>query len=152
MERSNNYGTVPRVRLVTVEQACPVASESDPVRTPADAAEYVRELVGKKDREHFVVLHLDVRNCVVSAEIVSVGTLSSSLVHPREIYKAAFLANAAGIICAHNHPSGDLSPSVEDRVLCDRLVEVGKLLGVPLVDFLIVSEADSWSGRSCWSF
>lgn len=151
MERSNNYRCAPRVRLVTVEQAKPVAAESEVVRTPAYAAEYVRTLIGKKDREHFVALHLDAKHRVVSSEVVSVGTLSSSIVHPREVYKAAFLANAAGIICAHNHPSGDLEPSMEDRALCDRLLEAGKLLGLPLVDFLIVSEVDSWSGRQHWS-
>ena len=76
----------------------------------------------------------------------------ASLVHPREVFKGAFLANAAAIICAHNHPSGDLTPSHEDKALSDRLREAGQMLGVPLLDFLIVSDTDSWSGREHWSF
>lgn len=151
MERSKEYESEPRVRLVTVEQTALKVSEATSVSSPTRAAEAVRELIGNKDREHFVVVHLDARHRMVSAEVVSIGTLTSSLVHPREVFKGAFLANAAAIICAHNHPSGELSPSPEDKALSERLLEAGKMLGVPMLDFLIVSDSGSWSGREHWS-
>ena len=136
--------STPRVRLVTVEQSREPA-EGETIRTPATASRYAMELLSGKDREHFVAMHLDSRHRVVSAEVVSVGTLSSSLVHPREVFKGAILANSAAIICVHNHPSGDVSPSQEDRALLKRLKEAGQLLGIPLLDFLIVCESDHWS-------
>jgi len=136
--------SVPRVRLVTVEQS-KVTAKSETVRTPATAAGCARNILSGKDREHFVAMHLDNRHRVVSVEVVSVGTLASSLVHPREVFKGAILANAAAIICAHNHPSGDVTPSQEDRALLKRLLEAGQLLGIPLLDFLIVCEVDHWS-------
>ena len=151
MELSKKYEGEHRVRLVTVEQAVLKVRETTAVNSPTGAAEAVRELIGTKDREHFVVVHLDARHRMVSAELVSVGTLTSCLVHPREVFKGAFLANAAAIICAHNHPSGDLTPSPEDKALSDRLRDAGKMLGMPMLDFLIVSDTDSWSGRKHWS-
>jgi len=140
-----NYST-PRLRLVEIHQASRIA-EAHPVTGPADVPSAVQALIGDKDREHFVVLHLDGKHHVVSAEVVSIGTLTSSLVHPREVFKAAFLANASAIICAHNHPSGNVTPSVEDRTVCKRLKEAGELLGVPLLDFLVVSADGSWGAR-----
>ena len=134
----------PRVRLVTVEQLQQPA-EGPTLRLPTAAARCAWSLLLGKDREHFVAMHLDTRHRVVSVEIVSMGTLSSSLVHPREVFKGAILANAAAIICAHNHPSGDVSPSQEDRALLKRVLEAGQLLGIPLLDFLIVSETEHWS-------
>lgn len=138
-----------RLRLVTVLQTA--AAEPGPsIRAPASAAEQARELLGEKDREQFMVFHLDGKHRLVSAETISVGTLTTSLVHPREVFKGAFLANAAAIICAHNHPSGDVEPSVEDRQVYERLRESAQLLGVPLLDFLVVSATASWSAREHW--
>ncbi len=141
--------TAPRLRLVTIEQVGAIA-EAYTVRAPQDAAEAVQALIGAKDREHFIVLHLDAAHRVVSAETVSIGTVSSAFVHPREVFKAAILSNASAIICAHNHPSGNLVPSMLDRDIFDRLTEAGKLLGIPLIDFLIVSSNDSWSASEHW--
>ena len=110
-----------------------------------DAARCAQSVLSGKDREHFIGMHLDSRYRVISVEIVSIGILSSALVHPREIFKGAFLANASAVVCAHNHPSGDVTPSVEDYALLRRVVEAGKLLGVPVLDFLVVSESQHWS-------
>ena len=146
----SEYARSPRVRLVTVIQDARVA-EGVAIKTPQAACRQVREMLADKDREHFVALHLDGKHRVVSAEVVSVGTLTSSLVHPREVFKGAILANSAAIICAHNHPSGDVQPSVEDRQVFDRLKEAGELLGISLLDFLIVSEEDMWSASEHWT-
>ena len=90
------------------------------------------------DREVFYALHLDGKHQIVSCEEVSRGTLTSSLVHPREVYKGAILSSAAGIIVVHNHPSGDPNPSTEDGAVATRLYKSGELLGIPFMDSLII--------------
>lgn len=126
-----------RVRLVSVEQAWVVA-EATPVTTAHDAHAILVSYFTTKDREHLVVLHLDSVHHAVSAEVVSIGTLSASLVHPREVFKAAILGNARAIVVAHNHPSGDSTPSDEDYSVCKKLKEAGALLDIPLLDFLVI--------------
>ncbi len=90
------------------------------------------------DRECFVVFLLNVKNKIIAKEVISLGILDGSLIHPREVYKAAVCAGAASILVAHNHPSGDPSPSGQDREVTSRLKEAGKILGIPLVDHVIV--------------
>ncbi len=90
------------------------------------------------DREHFKVMLLNTKNQVLKIETVSVGSLNASVVHPRECFKLAVAASANGIICAHNHPSGDPTPSQEDRDLTRRLVEAGDVLGIQLLDHVIL--------------
>lgn len=91
-------------------------------------------------KEYFLCLHLDVKNRVVALEIVSIGSLNQSIVHPREVYKTALLSSAAAIILVHNHPTGDASPSREDIEVTRRLKEAGELLGIKILDHLIVGE------------
>jgi DNA repair protein RadC len=95
------------------------------------------------DREHFVVIMLDQKNKVIGINTVSIGSLTASIVHPREVWKAPILSNAAAIILAHNHPSGQPQPSQEDRVLTVRLVAAGKLLGISVVDHVIIGDGTS---------
>jgi DNA repair protein RadC len=90
------------------------------------------------DREQFLCCHLDVKNRLISREVVSVGHLTSALVHPREVFKGALLANAAAIVLVHNHPSGDPQPSVEDVDITRRLVQAGRLLGIPVLDHVVL--------------
>jgi DNA repair protein RadC len=90
------------------------------------------------DREVFYAAHLDQRNQILSCEEVSRGTLSATFVHPREVFKSAILSSAAGIIVAHNHPSGDPSPSPDDRELTARLVHAGRILGIPVLDSIVI--------------
>ena len=129
----------PRIRLLSTELAYQVREPGPPLTGPEDSGGLLVDLIGDKDREHFVVLHLNARNRVVAAETVSIGSLVSSIVHPREVFKAAILNNAASVICGHNHPSGDLKPSQEDRDINTRLSAAGRLLGIDVLDFLIVS-------------
>lgn len=95
-------------------------------------------LIGEADREHFAVLLLAGKHQMTHAHIVSRGTAQSALVHPREVFKAAILANAAALIIGHNHPSGVLHPSPEDRVVADRIKRAGELLSIHVLDSLIV--------------
>ncbi|MGQ9699377.1 MAG: JAB domain-containing protein [Armatimonadota bacterium] len=110
------------------------------ISRPQDVYEVVRPLLEDRDREAVVVLLLDAKNRVNAAHVVAVGLLDSCPVHPREVFKAAVLANAASVIVAHNHPSGDATPSQEDRQLALRLRQAGDILGIPLLDFLVVGD------------
>jgi DNA repair protein RadC len=108
-----------------------------------EAAAIIRDIVAGRPQEHFIVLHLDVRHQVVSYSIAGIGTADACLVHPREVFGVALRANASSIIVAHNHPSGDPTPSAEDRAVTKRLAEVGDILGCRLLDSLVVT-ADSY--------
>ena len=90
------------------------------------------------DRESFVAVLLDVKQKVIGINVVSTGTLDASLVHPREVFKAAVIASAAAVICVHNHPSGDATPSSEDHDITARLREAGRILGIPLLDHIVI--------------
>jgi DNA repair protein RadC len=92
-------------------------------------------------REHFVVFYIDTQNCVIERKIISVGTLNASLVHPREVFEPALTFHAASIIFAHNHPSGKLELSNEDKEVTKRLKEAGNLLGIELTDHIIVTKS-----------
>jgi DNA repair protein RadC len=92
------------------------------------------------DREHFVVCGLDAKHAAIGMNLVSVGTLTLALVHPREVFKPLILMNAGACLCAHNHPSGETAPSPEDLVLTKRLREAADLLGIPLLDHLILGD------------
>ena len=96
------------------------------------------------DREIFVAVALDARNRPIGSNIVSVGTLTASLVHPREIYKFDILSGAASLILAHNHPSGDPTSSREDIDLTRRLVQAGELAGIEVLDHVIVALGGEW--------
>ena len=108
--------------------------------SPAVVAELVRTLIGDSPQEHLVAICVDARSRVIGVSEVSRGTLSASLVHPRETLRTAILLNAAAFIVAHNHPSGDLEPSEEDLTVNKRLVEAGKLLGIEVLDHIIVAK------------
>ncbi|MBI4375574.1 MAG: DNA repair protein RadC [Elusimicrobia bacterium] len=96
-------------------------------------------------KEHFLAFYLNARGQLIQKETVSIGTLSASLVHPREVFAPAIGCGAASVIAAHNHPSGDCSPSNEDRDATRRLVRGGELLGIPLLDHLVVSGSGFFS-------
>lgn len=113
--------------------------------TAAKVAEMVRAYIGRTAREHLILILLDARQQVTGLHTVSMGTLTASLVHPREVYQAAILGTAAAIIIAHNHPSGDPSPSQEDCQATKRLAQAGELLGIPLVDHVIVCAGGYYS-------
>ena len=115
-----------------------VACYEQQIRSSANASTILQTYLADVDREHFVVLLLNQKNRVIGVHTVSVGSLTASVVHPRETFKAAILANAAAIICGHNHPSGDCQPSREDRAITQRLKEAGALLGINLLDHVIV--------------
>jgi len=110
-----------------------------PVRGPDDVVALVGRRLRAEAREHFLVLLLNARHECVAVETVSIGSLNASIVHPREVFRQAVLAAAASIIVAHNHPSGDPEPSEEDIAITRRLVQVGELLGIGVLDHVIIA-------------
>lgn len=112
------------------------------IKMPLDAVNLFRQFLGEDfpDREMFMVACLDSKNTPNLLEIVSLGSLSATIVHPREVMKLAVLSNSAAIIVAHQHPSGDPSPSKEDIEVTRRLAEAGKLLGIDLLDHVIIGQ------------
>jgi DNA repair protein RadC len=108
------------------------------ITSPAEAAGLVMEILCHEQKEHFLALLLDTRNRVIAQETISVGSLQANIVHPREVFKVAIARSAAALIVLHNHPSGDPSPSEEDRAITARLVEAGALIGIPVLDHIII--------------
>ena len=110
------------------------------IRSPEDGANYCMEEMRFLSQEHFVCLYLNTKNQVLQKTTVFIGSLNASIVHPREVFKEAFRRSAASIICLHNHPSGDPSPSREDIEVTKRLVECGKIIGIEVLDHIIIGE------------
>jgi DNA repair protein RadC len=126
-------------RRVAVERSL----ERPVVRGPADVQRLLGDLVQGEEREQFHVLLLDGKHRLKARHTVSVGSLSSSIVHPREVFRPAVRVAAAAVLCAHNHPSGDPEPSPEDVAVTQRLDQAGKLLGIPLLDHVVLGDR-SW--------
>jgi DNA repair protein RadC len=141
---SNEYA-VPRYRVTLVRDNRAVPPSS-PLTTSVAAADILRPLFAGLDREQFLVCGLDAKHAIIGVNIVSIGSMTLAIVHPREVFKPLILMNACAWICAHNHPSGDPTPSQEDRVLTSRLRQGADLLGITLLDHLILTD------ERCYSF
>lgn len=100
--------------------------------------EYFKDLVGNKKQEYFYTVYVDTKGRYIDKKCLFVGTINNSIVHPREIFKEAYLLSANGIICIHNHPSGDPSPSREDMMITRKISEIGMIHGIKLIDHIIV--------------
>jgi DNA repair protein RadC len=121
-------------------------STGESLGSPHAVAEVMKE-EARADRECFWVLHLDTGNQLIEKELVSVGTVNASLVHPREIFRKAVINSTVKIITVHNHPSGNLTPSPEDEILWRRLDRAGKLIGIATLDHIIVGPAGGYFSR-----
>ena len=108
------------------------------VRGPETIFDLTRD-IRATNREHFVGFYLNSRNQVLRREIISIGSLNASIVHPREVYQPAIAVSAASLIIAHNHPSGDPTPSEEDLAITRRLIEAGRILGIEMLDHVVVA-------------
>ena len=133
--------SIPGFRIALVREPGVKLANKPQIRFPAEAAPMLTQYIGESDREVFVVALLTIRHRVIGLHTVSVGCLSSSLVHPREVFKPAILAGSAAVLIAHNHPSGDPDPSGEDVALTRRLASAGAILGIEVIDHIIVGEA-----------
>lgn len=127
-----------------------VVRESDVdycVKNPDEAYDFAVNVMkmSEQAQEVFAIISLNSKGDVIGFSEITRGTLNSSLVHPREVFKVAFVQNAASIIAVHNHPSGDPSPSAEDIAVTERLKECGEILDVPLIDHIIVGDCYKYS-------
>ncbi len=111
-----------------------------PLQNSSAVVRAFRDHFNQLDREQVVVVLLDAKNRALGYHVVSTGILNASLVHPREVFKAAILANAAALIVIHNHPSGDPVPSAEDHAITERLVSAGQLLGIAVPDHIVIGD------------
>ena len=135
-----------RVGIVSLKlvKESSVLYETRTIRSPYDAYKLIKNFLIDSDREKFVVACLDTKNQPVNISVVSIGSVNSAIVHPREVFKVAMLSNASKIICFHNHPSGNLKCSKEDENITNRLKECGEILGIELVDHIIVGDNDKY--------
>lgn len=153
-ELQENKGIGPD-KAVTIKAALELGSRLattprqvvDSISTPGQAAELFMEELRYKKKEYFKILLLNTKNHVISREEISVGSLSASIVHPREIFNLPLRKSAASIILFHNHPSGDPSPSQQDLEVTRRLVDAGNILGVTVRDHIIIGDGCFFSFR-----
>ncbi len=138
---SNLFGHEVKVQLVRETEP----AKEYQIMAPVDVYKLVKEELEIIDRELFLVISLNTKNKVLGLNMVSMGTVNTSLVHPREVFKSAILLNASCIVLAHNHPSGEVTPSKDDIAITERLVDAGTVLGIQVVDHIIV-------GNSFFSF
>ena len=117
------------------------------VRSPSDVARITQLLIGESAQEHFLVVLLDVKNRVLGYSETSRGGIDTCPVDPRIVFRTALAVGASSLIAAHNHPSGDCTPSTDDIILTRRLKEAGELLGIPLLDHVIVTDSGTTSLR-----
>ena len=110
------------------------------IKGPQDLAELGQKFIQNSDREVFLLVSLNTRNHINCIHVVSIGTVNTALVTPREVLKVAILSNSASVAFIHNHPSGDPDPSQDDIQITNRLVECGKLFGIGLIDHVIISD------------
>ncbi len=115
------------------------------IRDSNDIYKIFNNILKYKQQEHFYALYLDSKNKIIEKKLLFVGTINKSVAHPREIFKNAYLTSASFIICVHNHPSGDPTPSKEDIVFTNNLIEIGKLNNIPILDHIIIGNNSYYS-------
>lgn len=129
-----------RVNIVSIQlvRESSVLYSNRKIESPNEGVELVRKYLENFDREKLIVVGLDNRNQPTFIDTISIGTINSSLVHPREVFKSAILSNSASIIMFHNHPSGETEASKEDINITYRIKEAGKIIGINLIDHIII--------------
>jgi DNA repair protein RadC len=123
-------------------EGAPESEKRQVIKTPEEVVGFVGSKLRGKKKEHFLALLLDTRGQVIRMAEISVGSLDSSIVHPREVFKEAISASAASVIFVHNHPSGDPEPSEDDIKLTQRLARVGEVMGIDILDHVVVGGRD----------
>ena len=143
----NNKAQCIRLRIIRpVFEEIAVSEETEKyfkgksIRNSQDFYELFRYL-SIETKEHFIAVHLDTKNRIICVDSISVGSLTSSVVHPREVFKSVLLSSASSIAIIHNHPSGDPEPSRDDISITKRLQEAGVFLGIPVIDHIIIGNS-----------
>ena len=136
---------LPRYRVMLVKEAEDTFTSYPRYQNSRDLFQNFREEFAALDREFFFMITLDSKNRTIGYHTISMGSLSSSVVHPREVFKPAILENSAAVIFLHNHPSGDPAPSREDRECTNSLTQAAKILGIRVLDHIIFGETEYFS-------
>lgn len=129
---------------MTVMMVCERKYKSITVHSPSDSYSALKKFHNKR-QEHFLVMTLNGAHGIIAIRIISIGLVNRTIVHPRELFRPAITDNAVAVIVAHNHPSGNTDPSMEDRDLTHRIVQAGEVLGIPVLDHLIISKYEYFS-------
>jgi DNA repair protein RadC len=132
--------TIPRYTIGLIKEPTPHLAPIQRYDSSEGVYACLKPILANQDREHMYGLFLDAKHALIGINHIAMGNMTEAIIHPREVFKCAILLNAAALILAHNHPSGDPTPSVEDRLLTTRLAEAGALLGITLLDHLIIGE------------
>jgi DNA repair protein RadC len=143
-----NYKNIGVAKACAIKAACEISlrvsfsinTEKICINKPKDIFELLRKDFFNKKQEHLYMISMDSRNKLITKDLISVGTLNETLIHPREIFKKALAINASSIALAHNHPSGDPTPSSEDISVTQRIAKIGIEMGIPLLDHIIIAE------------
>lgn len=141
---SNAFG-IKLFQALAVRLAKERITEKIDLKSAHAVIEYLQKWLGNQSKEHFVALYLDTQSRLIESRVISVGTLNAALVHPREVFEPAVSLRSSSMIVAHNHPSGSVEPSSEDRDITRRLVETGRTLGIEISDHIIVSDSETFS-------
>jgi DNA repair protein RadC len=136
---------LPRYRIMLVKEAEATFTSYPRYQNSRELFENFREEFSALDREFFFMITLDSKNRTIGYHAISMGSLSSSVVHPREVFKPAILENSAAVVFLHNHPSGDAAPSREDRECTNRLASAAKILGIRVLDHIVFGDTDYFS-------
>ena len=144
-EKSNK--PLKRINIVSIKmiRESSILYDIRKIHEPRDIVDLGKRFLAELDREELIVACLNSKNEINSVNVVSVGSLNSSIVHPREVFKTAILSNAASIVMIHNHPSGDITPSKEDKEITLRIKESGTILGIALLDHIIIGDDKYYS-------
>lgn len=136
----SNKSAAKRIQIVSLKmvRGSTILYEVRNISSPKDAAGLGQRFLEEADREQVIVCCLDNKNAPINLNVVSMGTLNTSLIHPREVFKTAIMSNAASIVLFHNHPSGDPEPSQEDISITKRIADAGTLMGIELLDHIII--------------
>jgi DNA repair protein RadC len=144
-ERRLSKDYIPVYRVELVRERTITGEQRRAIRNAEDVVAILKDELLKSDREKLISVFLNAKNVVIGMEVVSVGSLTASIVTPRELFKSAILASAAAIIISHNHPSGEPAPSHEDIRLTERISKAGEILGIKLLDHVIIGELGHYS-------
>lgn len=144
--RIKGIGTVKAITVIAaLELGMRLAEEPSKqrfvIRSPKDVADYVMPRLRYEKKEHFMVMLLNTKNHVLATPIISIGSLNASIVHPREVFREAIRYSAASVILIHNHPSGDPTPSQEDKLVTSKLVQAGTLMDIAVLDHIIIGDS-----------
>lgn len=140
----NNHAKCVNIVSLKMIKESSVMYSNRKISTPGEAVDLLRYLLEECDREKMLVCCLNTKNEPTNISVVSVGSLNSSIVHPREVFKTAIVSNSASIIIAHNHPSGNAQPSKEDINITERIKNAGKIIGIEMIDHIIIGEGNNY--------